>query len=180
VFPKDATPTLFLAVLLCAGCGEGPAPKANAASVAAKPKAAAQGPKIDPCSLVTGEEIEAVVGWKVMKATPSSYGSTAVCNFSGPQEFTQMLSLVVAPGMPQVASSAEMAAWRKKQTESYGDIKFVIAPVEGLGVPAIRNEVEGTGLATIEAAAKGMLLDVTSSTLEQAKALAAKAITRLP
>jgi hypothetical protein len=91
-----------------------------------------------------------------------------------------MLSLVVAPGMPQVASSAEMAAWRKKQTESYGDIKFVIAPVEGLGVPAIRNEVEGTGLATIEAAAKGMLLDVTSSTLEQAKALAAKAITRLP
>jgi hypothetical protein len=30
-----------------------------------------------------------------------------------------------------------MAQWRKKQTEGYGDIKFIIEPVEGLGDPEI-------------------------------------------
>ena len=73
-----------------------------------------------------------------------------------------------------------MAEWRNKQGTSFGDIKVVIAPIEGLGVPAIRNEVEGVGLVTVEAAAKGMLLDVTTSSLERSKALALKAIARLP
>ena len=82
--------------------------------------------------------------------------------------------------MPKVSSSAEMAAWRSKQGTSFGDIKVTITAVEGLGVPAIRNEVEGVGLVTIEAAAKGMLLDVTTSSLERSKALAPKAIERLP
>ena len=39
---------------------------------------------------------------------------------------------------------------------------------------------EVPGSATIEAAANGVLLDVTSATLDEAKALAAKAIKRLP
>lgn len=91
------------------------------------------------------------------------------------------MSLLVAPGMPNVANSTEMAEWRKQQTKGYGDIKFVIEPVEGLGVPAIRNEIgDVPGLATIEAAANGVLLDVTSSTLEEAKTLVVKAIKRLP
>jgi hypothetical protein len=47
--------------------------------------------------------------------------------------------------MPKVATSAETAEWRKQQTGGYGNVKFVIEPVEGLGVPAIRNEVEGAG-----------------------------------
>jgi hypothetical protein len=93
---------------------------------------------------------------------------------------SQNVSLLVAPGMPKVATSAEMAEWRKKQTGGYGDVKFVIEPVEGLGVPAIRNEVDGAGLATIEAAAKGVLLDVSTPNLEQSKALVAKALPRLP
>jgi len=162
-----------LSLGLAAACGGGTeAPKAAAASAA---------PKIDACSLLTAEEIEAAVGWKSVKAEPSSYGGTAVCNFYGPKGMSQSVSLLVAPGMPTVASSAEMAQWRKKQTEGYGDIKFIIEPVEGLGVPAIRNEVgQVPGLAAIEVAVKGVLLDVTSSTLEEAKALATKAIARLP
>ena len=47
-------------------------------------------------------------------------------------------------------------------------------------MPAIRNEVEGAGLVTVEAAAKGMLLDVSTSSLEHSKALAVKAIARIP
>jgi len=82
--------------------------------------------------------------------------------------------------MPEVKSSAEMAQWRSKQGASFGDIKITIEPIEGLGVPAIRNEVEGAGLVTVEAAAKGKLLDVTTASLEMSKALAPKAIARLP
>jgi hypothetical protein len=73
-----------------------------------------------------------------------------------------------------------MAEWRSKQGTSFGDIKITIEPIEGLGVPAIRNEVEGAGLVTVEAAAKGKLLDVTTASLEMSKALAPKAIARLP
>ncbi len=169
----------FLSFCLAAACGGGEAPKAgmSAASQTEAPKAS---PKIDPCSLLTNEEVEAAVGWKPVKAEPSSYGGVETCNFYGPKDLTQNVSLVVSPGMPKVASSVEMAQWRKKQTEGYGDFKFVIEPIEGLGVPAILNQVEGSGLATIEAAAKGVLLDVSTSNLEHSKALTAKALARLP
>jgi hypothetical protein len=167
-------------VSLAVACGGGAeSPKTTTTSAATQPETKAA-PKIEACSLLTVEEIEAVVGWKSAKAEPSLYGGTAVCNFSGPQGLSQIVSLLVAPGMPKVANSAEMAEWRKEQTEGYGDVKFVIEPVEGLGVPAIRNEIEGAGLVTIEAAVKGVLLDVSTSSLDQAKALTAKAIARVP
>ena len=119
--------------------------------------------------------------WSPVKAEPSTYGATAVRDFYGPKGMSQSVSIVVASGMPAVASSTEMAEWRKEQTKGYGDIKFIIEPIEGLGVPALRNEVgQVPGLSTIEVAVKGVLLDVTSSTLEEAKALAAQAIKRLP
>jgi hypothetical protein len=84
--------------------------------------------------------------------------------------------------MPDVSTSTEMAAWRSAQTRtgSYADIKFLIEPIEGLGVPAIRNEIEGAGLATVEIAVRGRLLDVTTGDLNHSKALAPKAIARMP
>ncbi len=169
----------LLSLSLGASCGGGnESSKTSATSAAARSEPAKS--KIDACSLLTAEEIEAAVGWKSVKAEPSSYGGTAVCNFYGPQGMAQSVSLLVAPGMPKVANSSEMAAWRKEQTEGYGDIKFIIEPVEGLGVPAIRNEVEGTQLATIESAVKGVLLDVTTANLEHSKALTKNALPRLP
>jgi len=170
---------VFLAFCLAVACGGGEVPKAAAMSAVSQAEPPKTAPSVDPCSLLTAEEIEAAVGWKPVKAEPSSYGGVAVCNYYGPKGMTQTVSLLVAPGMPKVATSAEMAEWRRKQTGGYGDVKFVIEPVEGLGVPAIRNEVEGAGLATIEAAAKGVLLDVSTTNLEQSKALVAKALPRL-
>jgi hypothetical protein len=170
----------FLTLSFAVACGGSEAPKAAAMSAASHAETPKNTPGIDPCSLLTAEEIQAAVGWKPVKAEPSSYGGVAVCNYYGPKGMSQNVSLLVAPGMPKVANSAEMAEWRKKQTGGYGDVKFVIEPVEGLGVPAIRNEVEGAGLATIEAAAKGVLLDVSTPNLEQSKALVAKALPRLP
>jgi hypothetical protein len=58
---------------------------------------------------------------------------------------------MLAPNVPPVASSTEMAQWRSKQWTSFGDIKVAITPIEGVAVPAMRNEVKGGGLVTVEA-----------------------------
>jgi hypothetical protein len=47
-------------------------------------------------------------------------------------------------------------------------------------VPAVSSQLEGSETPTLEAWAKGMLLSVTGPSLEVSKALAAKAIARLP
>jgi hypothetical protein len=134
---------------------------------------------IDPCSLLTSEEVESVTGWRIAKTDSSTAGSTATCTLSGPEGLAQTVTLVAAPGMPAMASSAQMAEWRKKQGESYGDVKFIILPLDGLGVPAISNEIEGVELATVELAANGTLVDVTTSRLVASKQLAAMAVGRL-
>lgn len=171
---------LFSAAILGGGCGSGEAPKSTALSQSAHTTTARPEPEVDVCSLLTADEIEAVTGAKVVDPKAETHGAVGTCNYEAANQLLPVVSLVLAPGMPKVSSSAEMAAWRSKQGTSFGDIKVTITAVEGLGVPAIRNEVEGVGLVTIEAAAKGMLLDVTTSSLERSKALAPKAIERLP
>jgi hypothetical protein len=136
--------------------------------------------QVDVCSLLTAAEVAAVTGAKVSDIKPDAHGAVGTCNYQAGEALFPVVSLVLAPNMPKVSSSADMAAWRSKQGTSFGDMKITITPIEGLGVPAIRNEVEGTGLITVEAAAKGMLLDVTTSSLEQSKTLAVKAIARIP
>jgi hypothetical protein len=134
---------------------------------------------LDACSVLTPAEIEAVTGARSVAPKADAHGSVGTCNFHAGEELMPVVSIVLAPGMPKVSSSAEMAAWRSKQGTSYGDTKLIIEPVEGLGVPAIRNEVEGMGLVTVEASVGGKLLDVTTSSLERSKALVTKAMARL-
>lgn len=79
-----------LSVVLCLGpvaaCGSGgESSKSTSTSAASQAQPAKPAPKIDACSLLTAEEIEAAVGWKSAKAEPSSYGGTAVCNYTGPK-----------------------------------------------------------------------------------------------
>ena len=171
---------LICAASLGTGCGGDNAPKTAAQSPSAQTTAIKPGPQVDVCSLLAAAEIEAVTGAKVVESKAEAHGAVGTCNYQAANELLPVVSLVLAPGMPKVASSAEMAEWRGKQGTSFGDIKIIITPVEGLGVPAIRNEVEGVGLVTIEAAAKDMLLDVTTTSLERSKALVPKALARLP
>jgi len=168
---------MTLAALAWAG-GDGS--KASEAAAAGKTESVKPASQIDVCALLTPGEIAAVTGSKVGEIKPDAHGAVGTCNYQAGEQLFPVVSLVLAPSMPKVSSSAEMAAWRSKQGTSFGDVKITIAPIEGLGVPAIRNEVEGTGLVTVEAAAKGMLLDVTTSSLEKSKALALKAIARIP
>ena len=167
---------MFWATLAMAGCG-GEAAK-DGAVVKGEPT---KSRTVEACSLLTPEEIAAVTSAKVADIKPVMYGSVGTCNYEVSNVPLPVVSILLAPNMPDVATSAEMVDWRTKQVGSgYAGIKFIITPVEGLGVPAIRNEVEGAGLVTIEAAAKGWLLDVTTSSLEMSKALMPKALARLP
>lgn len=172
--PTTVVVGIALAVV---GCGGGEASKAGAVAAASTTKQDAK--IVDVCSLLTPAEIAAVTGAKVGEIKPDTQGTVGTCNYQAGTQLMPVVTLVLAPSMPKVSSSAEMAAWRSKQGTSFGDLKIIITPIEGLGVPAIRNEVEGMGLVTVEAAAKGMMLGVATSTLERSKALAIKALARL-
>lgn len=169
---------LVALMLMGARCG-GDAGSKEVAS--AKPESESKSEsKVDACSVLTPAEIGAVTGEKSVEPKREAYGSVGTCNFHSATQLFPVVSVILAPGLAKMTSSAEMAAWRSKQGTSWGDIKVIIEPVEGLGAPAIRNEVEGTGLVTVEVAVRGMLLDVTTSSLERSKNLAVKAMARLP
>jgi hypothetical protein len=171
---------LFTLGLAVGACGRDDVSRAQAKPSDPPAATKAQQPAVDVCSLLTKEEIATVTGAKAADIKPDSHGAVGTCNYQAPNELLPVVSLVLAPNMPQVASSKEMAEWRGKQGGSFGDIKLVIAPLEGLGVPAIRNQIEGVEMVTVELAAKGKLLDVTTSSLEKSTALAVKALGRLP
>jgi hypothetical protein len=170
---------LAAVLLLGARCGADVDPGTQELSLAGK-RAEQKAPVVDPCTLLTGAEIEAVTGAKAVAAKKEGYGAVGTCNYHAGEQLMPVVSLLLAPGMPKVSSSAEMAAWRSKQGTSFGGAKLTIEPIEGLGVPAIRNEIEGAGMVTVEAAVRGMMLDVTTSSLEHSKALLTKAMARVP
>jgi hypothetical protein len=166
-----------LAGLLVAACGsEAPPPSAAQGD---KPRKDASG--IDACGLVTAEEIEGATGWKPEATDPETHQRTATCTYHRADGAkVQTVVLIVSPGMKVLESSAAMAEWRTQQAARHPDIKMVIEPLDGLGVPAISSRTEDDQVPTLEASAKGLLLAVRSSSLEVSKALAAKAIVRLP
>jgi hypothetical protein len=171
---------LAVLFLFDAGCGGDVRMTDKEASSASATAEAKPGKQVDACSVLTPAEIETVTGAKAVAPKAEAHGTVGTCNYHEGEQLMPVVSVVIAPGMPKMTSSAEMAAWRSKQGTSFGDVKIVIEPVEGLGVPAIRNEVQGTGLVTVEAGVRGTLLDVTTSSLERSKALVTKALARLP
>lgn len=170
---------IFLTGLLVVACGGGSAPDSSA-QAGSRPAKKSDTSKIDACSLLTTEEIEAAAGWKPGAPDADTHGTTKTCTYHGPKALTQSVVLVVATPAPKLESSSAMAEWRGKQAARYPDIKMVFKPIEGLGAPAISSELEGSGKPSLEVAKNGLLLNVTASSLEEAQALAAKAIPRLP
>lgn len=145
--------TFLLLAGACAGRESPPAQEA-----AAPPAAAASG--IDPCSILTAEEIQAAVGWAVARSEPRSGTGYANCTWSSDKGTTAMPPETVEAGlipcftnfpcttvdMPkQFASSAAMAEFRRGlyQGTSYEAMNPTVEPVEGLGVPAIIHELGG-------------------------------------
>jgi len=179
-----AAPTVFIAALLLgSACETGSASETGSTSSPERTARSAAKPTVDVCSLLTREEIAAVTGAKIAATAPAVYGPSQVCNYSVQGQSMPVVTLLLTPNVQKFASSTEMAEWQRRKAKtgmSMGNLKFTIEPVEGLGVPAIRNEIGGAGMVTVVAAAKGKLLEVMTSSLERSKALVTKAMVRLP
>jgi len=178
--PKPLTWLVVGAVaLLFVACGNG-----EPAGAFPSDQVNAQETSIDPCALLTSEEIEAALGWKVATAESKSYGATGTCTYASATPYSskglQQLAVVIGSGAPDLDSSQAMAAWRLEQYsgDAYKDLEPLVLPVEGLGVPAIQNGFDvGFG---IELLVGDKLLTLSLfDTLDPARTLAEKALARL-
>jgi hypothetical protein len=165
----------LLVALLLTGCGGGSESRADAQAG----DGGGQGEDVDACALLTAEEIQAAAGWAPDTTDGRTYGTTNTCNYMGQDVSKQSVVLVVARPAPKVSSSAELAAQRTEAAKREPDIKMTFTPIEDLGVPAVRSDVEGSPDATVEAVVGRRLLGVTTSDFEVAKTLAGKAVPRL-
>lgn len=170
---RTALAVTTLLPLMVVGAGSGYA----AQSKLAEPATAAT-TNFDPCSLLTYDEIKSAVGWKPDSSRAKAYGSTGNCTWYGPNAMTQNVALLIGQGMPDMSSSKTMAQWRAKQYTDYKVKDAIVEPVEGLGVPAIRNE---WGTVGIEMAVDKQLVSVSGLTLkfDQVKKLAAFVLARM-
>ena len=167
------TNSLLVALLLTA-CGGGSESRSDTAS-----GGGTDDQDVDACTLLTPEEIQAAAGWTPDTTAGKTYGTTKTCNYMGPDALKQSIVLIVARPAPKVSSSAELAERRKKAAANEPDIKMVFTPVEGLGMPAVRSEVEGSDRPMLEAVVGRRVLSVTTSDFEATKALVSKAAARL-
>jgi len=165
--------------LLSVACGNGE-PAANIPPGQEK----AQEASIDPCALLTSEEIEAVLGWKVATAEAKSYGATGTCTYASATPYSpqglQQLAVLIGYGAPGLNSAEDMAKWRLDQYsgDAYKDLEPIVLPVEGLGVPAIQNGLGGSFGIELLVGDKLLTLSLFED-LEPARALAAKALARM-
>jgi hypothetical protein len=167
------TDSLLVALLLTA-CGGGSESRSDTAS-----GGGTDDDDFEACALLTPEEIQAATGWAPDTTDGKTYQTTKTCNFMGADPLKQSVVLIVARPAPKVSSSAELAERRRKAAASDPDIKMVFTPVEGLGMPAVRSEVEGSDRPMLEAVVGRRVLNVTTSDFEATKALVSKAAARL-
>jgi hypothetical protein len=164
---------------LLAACGS-EASKSNdqASSQSSEPNTSAV--ELDACTLLSSAEVQTAAGWTPDTARSETHGGTATCTYSHAQGTNvHTVVLVVGPSTSSFATSAAMAQRRTEQAQRHPELGITVAPVEGLGVPAVSSQSEGSP-PTLEASAKGRLVSVTSPDLEVSKTLATKAIARLP
>lgn len=182
----------LFALALAAACGGGDRQAQPAADAAADAPSAAAAASFDPCALVTADEVEAAVGWKPAAVEPYPQpNGTGHCKYTGAGGMTggvpeQLdVGIGVCPTnmpcteLPEFASSAELAAYRRKGYEgANAGLDPTIEPVEGLGVPAIRHEL--AGLLAVEMAIGGKRLAYveTWAPFEAARGLAEKVLAR--
>ena len=163
--------TIFLPLVACGGDRTGE--KAGSPEQTASTQTS-----FDPCALLTADEITSAVGWTPDSSQKKSYGTTGNCTYFGPNAMLQQVSLLIGQGMPDMSDSRTMADWRAKQYKDYKVADAIVEPVEGLGVPAIRNEY---GIIAIEMAVGTQLVTVSSlaAKFEQVRKLAESVLARM-
>ena len=167
--PRPATYLLLTLLIACAA-----GPEAAAQSTSSK-----QNDDFKACELLTSAEIKSAAGWAPDTAIDKTHGTTKTCAYHGPDALKQSIVLIVARPAPKVSSSAELAERRTRDAARTPEIKITYTPVEGLNMPVVRTDVEGSSTPTLEAIVGNRVLSVTAPEFETAKVLAPKAAARL-
>ena len=176
--PRPITGLLLpLLLAACSGGSDASAERTETGATAA-PASANQGQEGDACALLTPEEIRAAAGWAPDTMIAKTHGTTRTCAIHGADAVKQSIVLIVARPAPKVSSSAELSERRTRDASRTPEIKMSYTPVEGLGVPAVRAEVEGSP-PMLEAVVGNLGLSVTTPEFEASKTLASKAVARL-
>lgn len=155
--PRARSASLVVSVLTTAvaliGCRQSK-PQSTVSGSTAQP--AASTASFDPCALLTNDEVQAAVGWAVVKATPYVTGDRGHCVYQGEKGKTVLppeeVDAGVVPCWPnfpcasdmpkKFSDSAALAAYVAKLYEGYSaNFDPEITPLEDLGVPAIMHEL---------------------------------------
>ncbi len=159
---RSALPILLLvpAACLVVACGGGKRNASSGQKVATTATASSTTPSFDYCTLLTKEEVEAAVGWKVLTAEVVGRGDYGSCTYKGrkdpmilPPENAEagvtscVTNFPCYQDLPDFHSSEEMAQYRRQRYKDYKGafegVQANIAPLDGFGVPAIDHELAG-------------------------------------
>lgn len=156
---------------------ETPAPT-TATQPASPAKSAARA--ISACSLVTKEEVQAAAGWPVKEAVPTENPgppALSICNFMG-ADLTRSITVWYGEGSGgRYNTSAEMAAALGTRD---GMLTKPPQPLDGLGVPATREEQLGGLIHVHGINSAGNELTVAAGSFDAARALFVAALPKIP
>ena len=167
----------LISVATAPACTQSPAPPAQSSAAQSAP---AVGPSVDACTFLTKDDIQSAAGWPVVETTPTTNPgppALSICNFMG-MDVTRVITVTYGAGSGgRYKYSSEMATAIGTRD---GMLVRPAEPIEGLGIPATREEEEG-GLVHVHGInSAGDELIVTASSYEASRALFIKALSRLP
>lgn len=176
-------PLIAIAMLVAAACGgSGPErPKADAApGQAAPPSPAAPAPPVDPCALLTKAEVEAAVGRATLDPRNEQAGDFASCNWGDLKDPAAVAGAIASPLVSVSVTIASDPAAAKGILDISRSNAASVEAVGELGDGAYWDKI----LRKLNAAKGRYQLDVSvapdAGGLDTAKALAHKAVARLP
>lgn len=149
---------------------------ASEAPAPAKPAARS----ISACSLATNEEVQAAAGWPVKEAVPTENPgppALSICNFMG-ADLTRSITVWYGEGSGgRYKTSAEMAAGLGTRD---GMLVKPAQALDGLGVPATREDQLGGLIHVHGINTAGNELTVAAGSFDVARALFVTALPKIP
>jgi hypothetical protein len=163
---------LLLSIVPGAACAQPSPPPSQSAAPARSASRTA-------CDLLTNDEVQAAAGWPVAQTVPTHNPgppALSICNFMG-KDLTRVITVWYGEGSGgRYKSSADMAAALGTRD---GLLVRPAQPLDGLGLPATREDQRG-GLVHVHGISSGGdELTVAGSSFDAAHALFVKALARL-
>jgi hypothetical protein len=179
------------AAAFAASCGGG-SDTQPAADGAGQPAAATSAGSFDPCALLTVEEVSAAVGWQPTTVVPSTQGDgMGTCaygtgdNLAMPPQKVEVgvlkcpYNVPCYEDMPDFGSSQELVEYRMKAYEGAYAGAATVEPLDGLGMPAIHQDMLGLHSVEMYVARNRLAYVTTFTNAEVARALAEKVLARI-